>query len=383
MSNFNYSLGEHYNYNIENALLWGNFSGHCREANGAFQNGKLGKWAVHTLIALTELLPVIGQIASLFERFIITTFSASPQRNHFEMTFGPTGRADQYLYSAVLSFLDDDSLRKTPFLIYQAVFNREILGRETSQIEKSDLTNLELALQNRGLTVTSLRFCRETFRSREPLKFDLSDGKDPNPIKLLIELLNIIERFPHVIELTLPIPAVYLESQSNPDEVFLNKVTPSIIASALDKLPHLLRLHVVTHSTVLWEPLTELLKHLPKPLEKLTDLNLTGRVSVQLLKAIREKLPNLSYLSMSAYSLLFPREEPRNEAFTVIIHGLYDRNNPNLPHENILIDALFLLPKLKTLNIGQLRDRYSPLLDALKAKMPHLKVISQSDLLPE
>ena len=61
----NYSLNLP-SYTIKNALLWGNFKGHCLRA----QEGSLGNRIVHVLIAAAELLPVISQIASLFEMLI-------------------------------------------------------------------------------------------------------------------------------------------------------------------------------------------------------------------------------------------------------------------------------------------------------------------------
>ncbi len=47
---------------------------HCREANRAWQEGQMGKWIVHVVIAAPEALPIIGQIVSLFEALIVNTF---------------------------------------------------------------------------------------------------------------------------------------------------------------------------------------------------------------------------------------------------------------------------------------------------------------------
>ena len=52
------------NYTVLNALLWGNFSGHCLKAEGE-SSWKLR--VVHIAIAAIELLPVISQIVSLVE----------------------------------------------------------------------------------------------------------------------------------------------------------------------------------------------------------------------------------------------------------------------------------------------------------------------------
>lgn len=75
MVNFNYSLGKE-NYSLKNALFWGNFYGHCKKT----MEGKLGSRAVHALLALVELIPVISQIASIFEMVIINKFGAESDR---------------------------------------------------------------------------------------------------------------------------------------------------------------------------------------------------------------------------------------------------------------------------------------------------------------
>lgn len=58
-----YSLN---NYSISKALLWGNCAGHCKKSKA----GSLGERTVHLIIAGVECLPIIGQIASLFELII-------------------------------------------------------------------------------------------------------------------------------------------------------------------------------------------------------------------------------------------------------------------------------------------------------------------------
>jgi hypothetical protein len=76
--NFNYSLGVD-KYTFGNAMLWGNFFGHCQEASRGRQQGNMGKWAVHTLIAMAEFLPVVSQIASSIEAIIVRVLGASNQ----------------------------------------------------------------------------------------------------------------------------------------------------------------------------------------------------------------------------------------------------------------------------------------------------------------
>jgi|GEM_PF-3856219 len=72
MTYFNYSL-DITNYSWRNAFLWGNFIGHCKKAG----QGSLGNRIVHILIAAIELLPIISQISSIFEKLIIDNFSSS------------------------------------------------------------------------------------------------------------------------------------------------------------------------------------------------------------------------------------------------------------------------------------------------------------------
>lgn len=67
MTEFNYALPNE-SYTWRNALLWGNFSGHCELAC----KGTLGAYIVHIIIAALEFLPIIGQIASIFEKIIVT-----------------------------------------------------------------------------------------------------------------------------------------------------------------------------------------------------------------------------------------------------------------------------------------------------------------------
>lgn len=70
MTNFNYALPND-DYSWKNALLWGNFNGHLQKA----MEGTLGDRIIHVLIAAIEFLPIIGQIASIFEKIIVSSFS--------------------------------------------------------------------------------------------------------------------------------------------------------------------------------------------------------------------------------------------------------------------------------------------------------------------
>ncbi len=70
MAEFNYSL-DRADYTWKNALLWGNCWGHCKKVT----KGSLCSRVVHALIAFVELIPILGQIASIFEMIIVTKCS--------------------------------------------------------------------------------------------------------------------------------------------------------------------------------------------------------------------------------------------------------------------------------------------------------------------
>jgi hypothetical protein len=69
MTEFHYRLN---NYTWEHALLWGN----CIEHGKKVGEGNLGDRLVHGLIALIEGIPIIGQIASIFEKVIVENLSS-------------------------------------------------------------------------------------------------------------------------------------------------------------------------------------------------------------------------------------------------------------------------------------------------------------------
>jgi hypothetical protein len=93
MTNFNYSLSFE-DYTWENAILWGNFKGHCKKVN----EGTFDHRLVHVLIAAFEFLPIIGQIASIFETIIIKNFGKPTEQ-----------QIDLFLSNNVS---DDDKIKK-------------------------------------------------------------------------------------------------------------------------------------------------------------------------------------------------------------------------------------------------------------------------------
>ncbi|QLH36035.1 MAG: DUF2263 domain-containing protein [Parachlamydiaceae bacterium] len=63
----NYTL-QSVHYTWKNALLWGNFFEHCKEV----RKGNLCHRIVHSLIALTQVCPILSQISSIAEKLIVT-----------------------------------------------------------------------------------------------------------------------------------------------------------------------------------------------------------------------------------------------------------------------------------------------------------------------
>jgi hypothetical protein len=87
--NFNYSLN-HDDYSVRNALTWGNFSGkHFQKAG----ESRFGSRIIHILIGIVELIPVVGQISSIFEMIIVTQFGSplhvSTNSSKFDCTQTP------------------------------------------------------------------------------------------------------------------------------------------------------------------------------------------------------------------------------------------------------------------------------------------------------
>ena len=84
MSNFNYSLDID-SYSWTNALLWGNFVGHCKKACEGSPSTRI----VHLIISAVELLPIISQIASIFEKIIVTYIKTSKHHSSHILKIQP------------------------------------------------------------------------------------------------------------------------------------------------------------------------------------------------------------------------------------------------------------------------------------------------------
>ena len=75
MTDFNYALDID-RYSWTNAAFWGNCIAHYKKAHEARGCERF----VHLLIAAIELLPIISQIASIFEKLIVTGYSQQLQK---------------------------------------------------------------------------------------------------------------------------------------------------------------------------------------------------------------------------------------------------------------------------------------------------------------
>lgn len=83
------------NLSWKKAFLWGNFIEHCKKAG----TGSLGNRIVHVIIASLEFLPIISQIASIFEKLIIAHFTPKPfGRNKKILAIALTSKAINALY---------------------------------------------------------------------------------------------------------------------------------------------------------------------------------------------------------------------------------------------------------------------------------------------
>lgn len=128
MVEFNYSLDIE-KYTIKNAFLWGNCKEHFRKALVSKWEGRI----VHALIGAVELIPIIGQIASIAEYAIIKAFSEKPIVKTFKPPGGFANGGNTCYIAAALQ-----ALRMIPAV-------RTQLHKELSQAKKE--TNEEFTLR--------------------------------------------------------------------------------------------------------------------------------------------------------------------------------------------------------------------------------------------
>lgn len=77
MAQLNFALDPK-DYTLSNALLWGNFRGHCIKVT----EGKWGHRIVHLCIAIVLFPPIVSQIASLFEMVIVRSVLFRVRKAH-------------------------------------------------------------------------------------------------------------------------------------------------------------------------------------------------------------------------------------------------------------------------------------------------------------
>lgn len=106
MSKFNYAL-DRQEYTLNNALFWGNCVGHYEKAKHA----SWGPRMVHVIIVILEYLPVVGQIASIFEMVIVRCCGSNVPPNlelqktspHSSLTVTPEASPNKTLRSSTLN----------------------------------------------------------------------------------------------------------------------------------------------------------------------------------------------------------------------------------------------------------------------------------------
>lgn len=146
MSDFNYSLNIA-SYSLKNALLWGNCIGHWNESK---EVGNLNHRAVHILIAGIQSLPIIGQIASLFEMMIVTRF-ASPTNRLIDQWVNENGNLRKYRIAKrrIMKFITNKNkttlklswldLQNLPDIFHLPAFSRRL---SKLQLNDNQLTTL-------------------------------------------------------------------------------------------------------------------------------------------------------------------------------------------------------------------------------------------------
>lgn len=106
MTKFNYSLNTD-SYTWKKAFLWGIFEGHLKKATEGSWSNRIS----HGLIALTEVLPIIGQIVSICEKLIVTNFGTTSEKNNRDLSQNKIVSEDP---SALSQKIDKQFFSSTP-----------------------------------------------------------------------------------------------------------------------------------------------------------------------------------------------------------------------------------------------------------------------------
>ncbi len=129
MTTLNFALDVQ-KYTVCRALLWGNCAGHFKKAFGC-EALSGGRRFVHFLIAALEFIPVIGQIASLFERAIVKEDTTVKPTELLK----PTTQLDE-----ILDMEFEENPRTDCPLTMEKMIDPVLLLEEGKTYEKSEIT---------------------------------------------------------------------------------------------------------------------------------------------------------------------------------------------------------------------------------------------------
>ncbi len=117
MTTLNFALDAQ-KYTVCRALLWGNCAGHFKKAFGS-EALSGGHRFVHLLIAALELIPIVGQVASLFETAIIRGLTTKLPAHNFTTIekFEGTQGDDETPFDCTICYEDLRLEGKTPVIL--------------------------------------------------------------------------------------------------------------------------------------------------------------------------------------------------------------------------------------------------------------------------
>jgi len=163
-SGFNCFL-EKEDYTWANALLWGNFIGHAKK----IREGSLGDRIVHALIAISESIPIIGQIASIAEKLIVNIYY------NFQSSQPLNGRkATAVTVDMIKSFSDIDKFCMESYPCQHGRFEVELKdGRKVvSNLSSIDVYSILNGLKENGVQHKDWNHfsCYKDFKTVRPPK---------------------------------------------------------------------------------------------------------------------------------------------------------------------------------------------------------------------
>lgn len=124
----NYALNRN-DYTWSNALCWGNCTKHLDLAKDELSDNTTR--FIHGMIFVVELLPIIGQIASIFEKLIVGCFSDSNGANLNGRDIVVNPSVDPRIALAQLQPRTIDDMRKR----FESLTGCKLYGQEQEQVE--------------------------------------------------------------------------------------------------------------------------------------------------------------------------------------------------------------------------------------------------------